>query len=1085
MWEHSCLLEPAQGKNTNGNMFALARELAWNPDFADFDIYFVTTVDTDDTARERLALYGIPARTVIRGSDEYDECLARCKFLFTDNSFPPYLDKRQQQAYVNTWHGTPLKQLGHSNIQNSVVSISNVQKNMLTADVVLFPNELTKRCFFDDYKLKSIFAHKIAMADYPRNDALSDAATREVVREREGLEGKRVVAYMPTWRGTSRSADIPKQVGDLQRMLAEVDRKLGPNTVFYVNLHFLLGDALDYDDYEHVKRFPGDYETYDFLATCDALVTDYSSVFFDFAVTGRNIVLYPYDRDEYLQNVGTYFPYDDLPFPVAMNADELVRLIEDEQPQHYEEFQRTYCAYHNGHASKDLLETVCLGKDSINLLQNDERHDVSIRYIENFSSALRSEQAMRHIIDHWPDDGLLVFLGGAHQANADFLQELPSHVEYLSITKYRGLAPVPRLWHAAARRCVPLAHLSGPALRRSFAHEWDRLMPGVKARNIHLFDPRGEYFTYVLGSTRSADCTRIAYSHDVEHRRSRLRRGIRAMAACCGYSMQDPGNLTASILDNEARAMYYNRWIQAKVLTRRSCNTSQGAGLRGIMLARLVGDVDPSSFDIQLAGGLSIGSVRPVRSLGTDWLLAYELFVPAEAAPTLPTQSAIDLVLAQPDGLGGRAHIEYSPIHFHQSPRIRKKPFLDESTNTAMFYRHSGKNLLYMTIRQINPTDYPHIARRVTAAYLLSKIKPEHDAIVLFEKNASRYEESASVVYEKLIDAGYSNAKFILDDGYEYKDEIPQKYRANIVSKGSLEHYRLFFSAKTFIGSEMLVHSVELNTSSKRIAKRLADPTLNYVFLQHGVMYMVSLDSESRTFFKPRTTTTGKFRVVTSSQNEKRHFTDRGKYKSELLYVCGLPKFDRNTWSPDADRIVIMPTWRPWEANAARIDFRDTTYYRFLERIVDSIPGELMSKVTILAHPLFQRHAENADFPLKHLMDMNSRYDDILRETKVLITDYSSIAYDAFYRGANVVFYWSDKDDCMAEYGASTTLMINDDTAFGDVCYTTDELASAIVQNYERPQAQEHIQRYGQIVQFHDGKNTERLIEMMKQDEII
>ena len=76
-------------------------------------------------------------------------------------------------------------------------------------------------------------------------------------------------------------------------------------------------------------------------------------------------------------------------------------------------------------------------------------------------------------------------------------------------------------------------------------------------------------------------------------------------------------------------------------------------------------------------------------------------------------------------------------------------------------------------------------------------------------------------------------------------------------------------------------------------------------FLQHGVMYMVSLDSESRSFFKPMKTE-GKYRVVTSSVEEARHFIELGGYDPETIYVCGLPKFDRNTLNEDADKIVVM-----------------------------------------------------------------------------------------------------------------------------------------------------------------------------------
>ena len=116
---------------------------------------------------------------------------------------------------------------------------------------------------------------------------------------------------------------------------------------------------------------------------------------------------------------------------------------------------------------------------------------------------------------------------------------------------------------------------------------------------------------------------------------------------------------------------------------------------------------------------------------------------------------------------------------------------------------------------------------------------------------------------------------------------------------------------------------------------------------------------------------------------------------------------------------------------------------------------------------------------------VDARYDDILKDTAVLITDYSSIAYDAFYRGARVVFYWEEKDYCMMQYGPSTRLMLDEENVYGDFAYSTDGLTEIIERNYNNPQTQEQKEKYAQLVNFHDGKNTQRLIEFLKRDGII
>jgi CDP-glycerol glycerophosphotransferase (TagB/SpsB family) len=229
----------------------------------------------------------------------------------------------------------------------------------------------------------------------------------------------------------------------------------------------------------------------------------------------------------------------------------------------------------------------------------------------------------------------------------------------------------------------------------------------------------------------------------------------------------------------------------------------------------------------------------------------------------------------------------------------------------------------------------------------------------------------------------------------------------------------------------------------------------------------------------------GKYRVVVSSHAEADHFTELGKHYPEDLYITGLPKFDRNELSSDADKIVIMPTWRPWEINLDRDDFTQTAYYKMVVRIYNCVPDELKDKVIILPHPLIANELKAINSDIADKMIIKARYDDILKQTRLLITDYSSIAYDAFYRGSRVIFYWEEKDYCLSQYGPSTKLMLDENNVFGDYFYDTHGLSSAIKYNYDNPQKQEYKDRYSHIVEFNDGNNTQRLIDALKTDGII
>ena len=103
----------------------------------------------------------------------------------------------------------------------------------------------------------------------------------------------------------------------------------------------------------------------------------------------------------------------------------------------------------------------------------------------------------------------------------------------------------------------------------------------------------------------------------------------------------------------------------------------------------------------------------------------------------------------------------------------------------------------------------------------------------------------------------------------------------------------------------------------------------------------------------------------------------------------------------------------------------------------------------------------------------------------MLITDYSSIAYDAFYRGGNDIFCWEQLDECMKHYGKDAKLMLTEDLAFGPVCYNIGDVTDAVEKIYKTEHDPQCVSNFRKIVEFSDGKNTERVVEMLAKDGII
>lgn len=1089
--EELVLLEAGQGKNLNGNMFAIVRELCTNEKWKNLTPIFVVTKENLQDAKKRFEFYEYKVKLVERESAEYCRVLATAKYLLTDNSFPPFFSKREEQVYLNTWHGTPLKTLGKSDIQNAK-SLANLQKNYLMADYALFPNEFTRDVFMKDYMLENVYIGKILLCDYPRNSIFLDNKWQRILREKLKLEHKQLIAYMPTWRGTNRSADAEIQKEILHKYFLEIDRQLSDDQVFCVNLHFLVGNTMDFSVYKHIQPFPKEYETYDFLSICDILVTDYSSVFFDYAISEKKVILFAYDLKDYMRDRGTYFPITDLPFPIVYNVDELIEQINNgREIEKYSPFLNTYCKY------KDINTPFKI----LNLLVNENASGLSICNAPNngkklelvYGGKLSNKQlniALHEYLQERSSENnkniVLCFRGKINKKTVEFLGELPENVNYIALVSKYNFSFKQKILAALSIRIPWLGKWIDKYLDKTYKNENRRMFFGIRPEKAIYFSGEPQYI-YKIFSKFTCEKEAHIQNDSIWGLKAETMQYQQMLSYfkenydnICDHRKEEDSNLWL-----EDEAIYYNKRFKVGSVLKLFKNTKSKISLTALVIYQSTLPIPIDSLKIKVGEQVVDGHLKEGLRIWKNYCFSIlKISIPEEVIKHLSIQNSITICGEDNRGYRLEKKMTYRMIPIGKKGDCHGPIKVYEESETAAYFRQTLANTICFTVRKTNMTDTRKEQIKLFWAHFLAKVLPMRKKIILFEKESSRYEESASVLYEKLIDLGYKNAYFIIDFSYPYLNDIPNKYRCNLIKKGSFRHYLYFFKSKTFLGSEALVHAIDLRITNKYAQRKLQDNTIDYVFLQHGVMYMVSLDSESRKFFKPKKTK-GKYRVVVSSKKEERHFIELGGYNPEHIYISGLPKFDKNVMNVNADKIVIMPTWRPWEYNEARYNFQDTKYYQMVYRIFHAIPEKYREKIVILPHPLFFDAVKDAEFELKKYLDSSSKYDDVLKETKVLITDYSSIAYDAYYRGANVIFYWEEKDECLENYGPSTKLMLNKDNVYGDVCYSADELSKVFEKNYLQGQTEMNLKRYRKIVQYYDGKNTERLVSFLKKDEII
>lgn len=362
--DYAILLEGNHGKRVDGNIYYLLKELTSNDDYKEYKIFLGVAKHKIEEIKDFLELNKISGvNFAIIHSKEYYKLLATAKFLISDVTFGPYFMKRAEQVYLNTWHGTPLKTLG-KRMELDRHNIGNMQKNFCVSDYLLFPNEHTMKCMLDDHMLTNIAQGQALMGGYPRNTAFFDEERKnEIIKEQE-LEDKQVFAYMPTWRGTLHNVNNKVHSTYLMYNLLELDKRLQKNQIVYANFHTLVRDEIDFRIFNNIRPFPAEYETYEFLNVADCLISDYSSTFFDYAISRKKIILFAYDEESYLRDRGMYFGLSELPFPKVKTVDALVE--EMNSPKNYDDeaFLKEFCSYDNQDATKDLCDRLILNREN-------------------------------------------------------------------------------------------------------------------------------------------------------------------------------------------------------------------------------------------------------------------------------------------------------------------------------------------------------------------------------------------------------------------------------------------------------------------------------------------------------------------------------------------------------------------------------------------------------------------------------------------------------------------------------------------------------------------------------------------------
>jgi len=517
--QKTIVYESFNGASMGSNPYAIFLELLGRPDFAGWRHVWAlkdkNSIPAHIRSHEDVVL-------VSRQSDLYRRYLATAKYLVNDVTFPHWFARRPEQKYLNTWHGTPLKGLG-KHMPGEFLSHSNITRNLLHATHLLSPNRHTSKVILEGYDVAGICTAKLAETGYPRIDRMlrADPIAKEDLKQRLGLNGRGpVVLYAPTWRGLHGSAglDIDRLVSDLEAM-----SQLPCQLVF--RGHQLIEKAIS-GMHLPATIAPQVIDTSELLAITDVLVTDYSSIFFDFLPARRPIIYYAYDEEEYSRARGLYFDLEDMPGTMCRSVDELTKVLAHEMvspggsSEHYEKARLQFCPHEDGHATDRAIEFFFHDSPSSVLSTGiDERPSILFyegQFIPNgiTSSFLNLMKELtpsgRFRISIAADPGSI----GADRLRKEKFSHLPDDIQVLGRVGGMLLDPEEQ-W--LIRRLNALHEIEASEMRAiiaaAYQREYDRMFSNAKFDVLVNFEGYSSFWMHALAFA-PAGPRRVAYLHN-------------------------------------------------------------------------------------------------------------------------------------------------------------------------------------------------------------------------------------------------------------------------------------------------------------------------------------------------------------------------------------------------------------------------------------------------------------------------------------------------------------------------------------------------------------------------------------------
>lgn len=310
------------------------------------------------------------------GSRDYYKYYSTAKYWVSNSRIPEQIIKKPNQVYLQCWHGTPLKRLGHDIIGETQNALNTDKEMAEKYDIdtkkytyMISPSRFATEKFTTAFNLKALHAYDILLeVGYPRNDYLYNYKKKDlnIIKKKLKLPlNKKVILYAPTWRDNQHESGL----GYVYKTEVDFDYlkdKIKDDYIILFRPHYFVANKFAFEKYNGFIYDVSDVDDVnDLYVISDILITDYSSVFFDYANLNRPMIFFMYDLEFYQYKLrGFYFDLDELPGDIVKTEEEIVNILnnlDDYNEKHrerYKLFNNKFTYLDDGNASKRVIETV-------------------------------------------------------------------------------------------------------------------------------------------------------------------------------------------------------------------------------------------------------------------------------------------------------------------------------------------------------------------------------------------------------------------------------------------------------------------------------------------------------------------------------------------------------------------------------------------------------------------------------------------------------------------------------------------------------------------------------------------------------